>query len=398
MTNPRPLLILGDACEADGGLSRITRDIAHVASRMPQFRVATLGRLARGSRHLPWQQYAIRTSMENQWGHQDIERVWTDFAGQERGVVLTIWDPTRCFWLARPEFSGDEQLMGFLRQGHFDLWGYVTLDATGPGNKLSQIATDTLVGYKRLLAYTKWGEGVIERTIGTDAAQARQLTWLPHGLDLSKWPLRDRDEMKARNFFPLCHEGDQLIGAIGTNQPRKDWGLVAMVCQLISQQLPRCRFWWHSDLGERTWSLNALVADFGLQNKVVVTGHMQQDQLSQCVSACDLTLHPGLGEGFGYPIFESLACGVPVLHGDYAGGADVLRQCGWEGMLVYPQAWRLDGLHNQVRPVFDPVAWCDKAAGSLGEEHDVEVLRNSVAHLNWYNLAPMWTKWLEEGL
>jgi len=404
---PRPILILSDSPDAQGGLSRITRDISGQLARNPKFRVATLGRGAVGSRHLPFPQYCIRSLPGNEWGQADIPKVWHDFAGKERGILFTIYDPTRCLWLSRPDLLRDTfpETAQFLHEGHFDLWGYVTLDATGPQDKLSAIATDALLGYRRLLAYTKWGEGVIERSLGLPEAKKRHLTWLPHGLDLQKWPLRDRDEAKAR-LYPFLHEDQKLIGAIGTNQPRKDWGLVASVCRQLAAKDRELRFWFHTDLLERYWSIPALLHDFGLAGVTQVSMDLSQEELSWRYAASDLTLHPGLGEGFGYPIFESLASGTPVLHGDYAGGADVLRQCCHAGSLVTPQSYRLDGLHNQVRPVFESRDWFERAWATLDiadkcpDDSGVnrEALRASIAHLSWDGLWPMFEKWFEEGL
>ena len=139
---PLPILILGDSPDMQGGLSRITRDIAGQLARNPRFRVATLGRGAVGSIKLPFPQYAIRSLLGNDWGQADLPRVWQDFAGKERGIVFTIWDPTRTLWLSHPELLRDTfpETAQFLHEKHFDLWGYVTLDATGPQDKLSAIA------------------------------------------------------------------------------------------------------------------------------------------------------------------------------------------------------------------------------------------------------------------
>jgi glycosyltransferase involved in cell wall biosynthesis len=260
---------------------------------------------------------------------------------------------------------------------------------------------ESLMGYHRLLAYTKWGAGVIERSIGLDEAQRRRLDWLPHGIDFRLWEIRDKGEARKR-FAPLVHEGDPLVGVIGTNQPRKDWGLMAAVCQRLLANNPNTRFWWHIDLPERHWSVPALLHDFSLRNATCVTNNMTNDELCWCYNACDITLHPGLGEGFGLPIAESLACGVPVVHGDYAGGADWLRQAGYgasSNTLVEEQGLRYDGLHNSIRPIYDPLMWADVIQANLAAEQDREKLRASVAHLAWKNLFDgVWSRWFEEGL
>jgi len=398
-SKPTPLLIISDAPEMQGGLSRICRDVAANISQSPLYRVATLSRGCRGSRKLPWQQYTIREHIPgNAWGEADLPWVWQDFAGRERGVVMTIYDPTRCLGFTLPDYCAFPETSEFMRGDHFDLWGYVTLDSTGPGDRLSALPANVLLGYHRLLAYTKWGEGAIRRSIGDVAADARRLTWLPHGIELDRWPLCIKETAQAR-MHPFLHEGERLVGVVATNQPRKDWGLAASACREIMLQDKTVKFWWHVDLDQRHWSIPALLADFGLGGRTQVTANLSHDDLCWRLNACDLTLHPGLGEGFGYPIFESLACGSPALHGDYAGGADVLRQCGWEKWLIRPENYRVEGLHNQIRPVFDPMDWADRALAVLSETHDRDALRASVAHLDWKTLWPScWLPWFQEGL
>jgi glycosyltransferase involved in cell wall biosynthesis len=394
-----PILFLSDAVSTRTGLGRITRDLCALLSRSPKWRVGSFGLGGNTSRHLPWQQYTIDES-RGEWGSGQIEEVWTDFAGRERGVVFTIFDATRLLWLSRPEYCGDPQLQRFLTQGHFQLWGYVPIDATGPHDHLSQMAVDSLRGFHKLLAYTKWGEGVIQRSLSPQEALMRSLTWLPHGLDGKMWILRDKLEARRR-FWPLLHEGEKLIGVISTNQARKDWGLVAAACEQIRLRNANVKFWFHADIPERHWSIPALLSDFSLGGCTQVTYQMTNEELSWAYSACDLTLHPG-SEGFGFPIFESLASGCAVLHGDYAGGADVLRQCSppnVEKMLVEWEGLRTEGIHNSVRAVYDPLRWAQQALELLGMEHDREGLRASVAHLMWENLWPScWERYFTEGL
>ncbi len=62
---------------------------------------------------------------------------------------------------------------------------------------------------------------------------------------------------------------------------------------------------------------------------------------------------------------------------------------------------RLDGLHSQLRPVFDPVQWSDRAQALLDVSYQDEergLYRDSVAHLSWDGLWPMFQTWFEEGL
>lgn len=168
---PVPLMLMSDSPSQVSGLARITKDIALIAAEQPEFRVATYGRGGLGSIQLPFHQYDF--AEERQWGEQTLQDVWTDFSRSEPGVLLTIWDPSRLGWLARPRMGGD--LRRWLERRPFKLWGYIPVDSFGPHGRLTGFVRDCLQGFDRLLAYTLWGKQVLEDTLD------REVDWLPHG-------------------------------------------------------------------------------------------------------------------------------------------------------------------------------------------------------------------------
>lgn len=396
---PTPILFISDSPELPTGLARITKDIACLTSTLPQFRVGVLGRGGHGSSQLPFAQYNFDTSA--QWGEYHIESVWQDFAGRDkaRGVVMTIWDISRLGWFANPHMGGG--LERFLRGGWFSKWGYIPVDSYGVGGRLTGRCVPTLRGYDRLLAYTLFGKQVLEDTLGVQAG-AEELDWLPHGINTSVFASRDRI---AGRLTLGVDAGDVLVGCVMTNQARKDWAVaMGAVARLKERMLNRrVKLWAHVDVVERHWNLHALIEDMGLQDSVRVTlaGEYSSEQLSYMYSACDVTMLPSLGEGWGFPITESLACGVPCVHGNYGGGVEQIPERAW---LVAPYAERLDGLWNCVRPVWRPDDW----AGTLqhvvedaevrGEEMR-ESCASSVQHLEWSRLWPSaWSKWMLKGI
>ncbi len=189
------------------------------------------------------------------------------------------------------------------------------------------------------------------------------------------------------------------VGIVMTNQARKDWGLAAATCAGIVERLQGdVRFWWHCDTPIRHFSLPALVADFGLGEYMELTTPPMSDQkMAEWLRACDLTLHTG-AEGFGLPIFESLACGVPAIHGDYAGGASIMASCGLARYLVQPVAWRLESQHNCLRPVYEPEDWVRTACEVLAIKPDAAWLAGQVSHMSWMKLGHVWKRYFREGL
>jgi len=56
-----------------------------------------------------------------------------------------------------------------------------------------------------------------------------------------------------------------------------------------------------------------IVNDMGLQERVLFTGYVDEDDVSSIYSGASLFVFPSIYEGFGLPILEAFNCGVPVL-------------------------------------------------------------------------------------
>jgi glycosyltransferase involved in cell wall biosynthesis len=386
MVNQTPILFLGDSPSIQGGLSRIGRDLVILTSRMEEFRVGFLGRGGLYSRHLGFAQYNYPEF--DGWGENYLQDVWYNFAGDEPGIVFTIWDPSRLLWL-NPGHTNQ----AWLRQRPFKLWGYFPIDHEGVGGRLSLMETEALRGYDRVLAYGIYGSTVMSNTLGYKEA----VDFIPHGVNLDVF--QPRDGAGARTGLGIAPKAT-VLGVVMTNQTRKDWGLAFETMDLLRKQIPKLKVWCKTDSIDRHWDLRALTADFNLQDTVVVDISNRNDtELSYLYSMCDLTFLPSLGEGFGYPIVESLACGVPCVHGSYGGGTELLPDESWA---VKPVTYRYETQFNCKRPVYSAEDWRQLIVGGLAaKQHgdfNTETLRASVDHLNWSNLHIVWERWMREGV
>lgn len=189
-----------------------------------------------------------------------------------------------------------------------------------------------------------------------------------------------------------------IIGIVGINQERKNWGFVAQLCEQIIAQYPGTKLWFHTDTAIRFVNLHALIADYNLADHVTVTTSPQTDTwLAEQYKQCTMTLLPS-SEGFGFSWLESFACDVPCLHTDYAGGASMMRTCGLERYLVPVSGWRIEGQHNCVRPVHDVSPWLYQVGRVLDEKREVGDLSAAVEHLRWKNISGRWLSWFHEGV
>ena len=66
---------------------------------------------------------------------------------------------------------------------------------------------------------------------------------------------------------------------------------------------------------------------------MIFTGYVPEEELPLVYNAADLFVYPSLYEGFGLPILEAMACGVPVITSNLSSMPEV---AGDAGILVDP--------------------------------------------------------------
>jgi glycosyltransferase involved in cell wall biosynthesis len=64
--------------------------------------------------------------------------------------------------------------------------------------------------------------------------------------------------------------------------------------------------------GFHTSAIEALIAEMGLQDAVQITGWVQRDELFEFYTGARAFIYPSTFEGFGMPVLEALAAGIPT--------------------------------------------------------------------------------------
>jgi len=394
-----PILVLGDAPNLTTGLARIARDLVKglfLDSELGilPIRVAQLGYGYDGSPY-PWPVFPVM-DVEN-WAHDDIERTWRWFAGDRPGILLTVWDPARCIGASSVDVPGLHR------------WGYFAIDGDNHYGRIGGPAAAALKAYDRILAYSRFGAGVIKNTL-----QRPSVDWLPHGISFDVFRPRGVEDLVqlAHGFHTWAGSKYQKtscrIGCVTTNQSRKDLGTLFEAVELVRIALQRqetdVALWLHVDrIHTRDWSIPELAEVFHLNSDAlwVTTPPVDDVELAVMYTQCDVTFAPGLGEGFGYPIAESLACGTPVVHVDYAAGAEIVPKQEW---LSPGRLYRYEGPYVIRRPllsswnVHERMLKAALLSSELGVEAARDYCRGSVAHLDWKYLWPRWRSWVKRGL
>lgn len=125
-------------------------------------------------------------------------------------------------------------------------------------------------------------------------------------------PIRDP---KALAAFRARHElPEQYMLYLGTLEPRKNLiTLVEAYAQLRAEMpdappliLGGAKGWYYESLFERCRAL-------GLDRYVTFAGYVSREEQALWYAGAALFLYPSLYEGFGLPVAEALACGVPTI-------------------------------------------------------------------------------------
>lgn len=380
------LVFVGDSPYGPTGLGRILRDLStRTKISFPTLFTEVIG-WEPGPTFAGRDRYTAHQDTKT-WGASTLAAWWPEHVDRrEWGIVFSIWDPARAFGLHQAQAPNALW------------WGYFPVDAHNLRGTFGGPAAAVVRQYDRALAYTAYGAQVLS-TLRPDVSH------LPHGIDpLVFHPRRGQQEawdVVVNHLAPVVSPESLLIGCVATNQPRKDLGLLFQTIARLARIYPEVRLWLHTDQEvTAAWSIPQLIADFGLGGKVRVTTYLEDDDLAALYSYCAVTIAPGLGEGFGYPIVESLACGTPVVHGTYGGGTELVPSPQW----IYPHvSERLEGPYGVVRPVYQASDVVNAVEQVLEwQRQEPEVVQaycvGSVQHLHWSRLWPKWKTWIQEGL
>ncbi len=142
------------------------------------------------------------------------------------------------------------------------------------------------------------------------AVDRGRVTVAPHGVDFSLFgPPAAAAVAALRAELGV----DRYVAFLGTIEPRKNVGnlIRGWVEAMRGRSEPPALVL----AGGRGWddSVDAAMAAVPAELTVVRPGYVPLDQLSALLGGAELVVYPSLGEGFGLPVLEAMACGVAVL-------------------------------------------------------------------------------------
>lgn len=180
------------------------------------------------------------------------------------------------------------------------------------------------------------------------------------------------DELAAKRVRERFRLPDRYFLAVGTIEPRK--GLDVLIEALAMPTAPELPL---VVVGRTGWGgvdLAAVAGRHGLaQQRLRVLGHCTDAELAVLLHGAAALVTPSLAEGFGLPLLEAMAAGVPIVHSDAPALVEVAGKTGLQAARGDPVS-----LLRALRKVInDPVA--TKAR--------VEAARARAARFTWERAA-----------
>ncbi|HOF40047.1 MAG TPA: glycosyltransferase family 1 protein [Candidatus Hydrogenedentes bacterium] len=122
---------------------------------------------------------------------------------------------------------------------------------------------------------------------------------------------------------------------IGTIEPRKNLTRLLTAYRRIVDRFSDCpdlllvgRSGWHAE------PIFQAIGDLRLENRVFHAGYLARSEVILLLRNAAACLYPSLYEGFGLPVLEAMAAGVPVLTSNISALPEVIGPC---GVLIDPE-------------------------------------------------------------
>lgn len=165
-----------------------------------------------------------------------------------------------------------------------------------------------------------------------------KITFIEHGIDTSAYKPRldTRDEIREKLDIP---KNAFVYLNVGTNiGERKQIPLLMLAFKEILKNHKDCYLYLYTNIDEsypRGYRLPEFAKMIGISSNLrypdfnPILEPLEDEEMAKLYSACDGYTTLTLGEGFGLPILEAMACGIPVIGTNCSSITELITGRGW---------------------------------------------------------------------
>lgn len=316
------MLILGDSPRLNTGFARVNREAAKAF-------------ISAG-----WKVYAV-PALTNQIPEGGIEDGIEYFAPQEGDDMTSRLSAAKVYEQIKPDIvyiTGDPGLLvAYLAAmpQEAKIIGYIPIEGEPISNEFWRMA----ISNGNIITCSKYGADVVKKYLGKD------IPWAYHGVDHNVFKkLDNREEIRKA----IGWNDKFIITCVANNVRRKQIPRLVEAMSILRKKYKRndTFLYLHTVPFQNHWleghNLVEIATMFGCGDAILFntkmrklhdgieesTGDPKNPGLVEIYNASDLFVLPSQVEGFGLPIAEAMACGLPVMVTRYAAGWEVASPAG----------------------------------------------------------------------
>lgn len=162
-------------------------------------------------------------------------------------------------------------------------------------------------------------------------------------------------EAAAPHFQPQSHEKvaavrqkfglpERYLITVGTIEPRKNLARLVQALSILRTEEPDLKLVIAGARGWLTESYDDALSLYGQRDAVIEPGYISDADLPALYAGAAISVTPSLYEGFGLPVLEAMACGVPVACSSTSSVGEI---AGDAALLFHPES--VGGMYEVIR-------------------------------------------------
>jgi glycosyltransferase involved in cell wall biosynthesis len=243
---------------------------------------------------------------------------------QDIPLVISVGDPWDIRGVAEAHDNITFKWIGYTPVESIPYPRYILIGAKQPLQYLD--AGNIINKADVLVTYSKFGSDAINQMIVNELGKpARNIDYIYLGVDHSIF--KPVDKKKARQIMQGVSEDDILFMCNKANSPRVGYEILleswSKFIKLIEKKRPhllnKVKLYLHTNLDTPGASIPALIKYYNISNSVLIQKDIKFGQgipeqaMALVYGAIDVYVSAAKGEGFGLPILESMATGIPCI-------------------------------------------------------------------------------------